>query len=88
MRSFAGVNVSKRGRSFQQRSGGLLSDCSVTGHGISDGDWLLTMSWQSNPKAVTALASAWGHQVMVVPGGEHSLDKDYVAMLLDQWLKQ
>jgi len=46
------------------------------------------LDWQSNPTAVTALANAWGHQVTVVPGGEHRLDKDYVGKLLDRWLKQ
>ena len=44
------------------------------------------LDWQSDPTAVTALASAWGHSVTVVPNGEHRLDKSYVANLLDRWL--
>jgi hypothetical protein len=46
------------------------------------------LDWQSNPKAVTDLASAWGHTVTVVPGGEHRLEKSYVSDLLDRWLKK
>lgn len=46
------------------------------------------LDWQSNPSAVTQLASAWGHSVTVVPGGEHRLDKSYVAGLLDRWLER
>jgi hypothetical protein len=45
------------------------------------------LDWQSDPSAVTALANSWGRLVTVVPGGEHCLDKDYVARLLDRWLK-
>jgi len=46
------------------------------------------LDWQSNPVAVSALASAWGLSATVVPGGEHRLDKSYVNVLLDRWLNQ
>lgn len=46
------------------------------------------LDWQSDPTTVTALATAWGHSVSVVPNGEHRLDKNYVNIVLDRWLMQ
>ena len=42
--------------------------------------------WQSDPVAVTRLASLLGVPVTVVPGDGHMLGKDYVGRLLDGWL--
>jgi hypothetical protein len=42
--------------------------------------------WQSIPANVQALGRLTGISVIVVPGGDHDLGKDYVGPLLDQWL--
>jgi hypothetical protein len=42
--------------------------------------------WQSDPVAVTRLASLLGLPVTVVPRDGHMLGKDYVGRLLDGWL--
>jgi hypothetical protein len=42
--------------------------------------------WQSIPANVQALGRLTGITVIVVPGGDHDLGKDYVGPLLDQWL--
>lgn len=42
--------------------------------------------WQSIPANVQALGRLTGISVIVVPGGDHDLGKDYVGQLLDQWL--
>ncbi len=42
--------------------------------------------WQSTPDNVSAFAKLVNAQVAVVEGAGHSLPKEYVGALLDQWL--
>ncbi len=42
--------------------------------------------WQSNPDNVSAFAKLVNAQVAVVEDAGHSLPKEYVGALLDQWL--
>lgn len=42
--------------------------------------------WQSIPDNVTQLGGLMGLNVTVVPGAGHTLGKDYVGALLDDWL--
>jgi len=43
--------------------------------------------WQSNPDNVTTFATLVNAQVTVVKDAGHSLPKEYVATILDSWLK-
>lgn len=43
--------------------------------------------WQSNPKNVKVFADLVGLKFHVVQGGGHMLPKDYVANVLDRWLR-
>jgi hypothetical protein len=43
--------------------------------------------WQSNPTNVLALGIALDIPVIVVPAGEHRLDRAYVSQVLDAWLE-
>ena len=45
-----------------------------------------SQDWQSIPDNVTAFAELIHAQVTVLEGADHSLPKEYVASLLDNWL--
>ena len=42
--------------------------------------------WQSNPDSVSKFSMLTGLKANIVPGAGHALPKEYVKLLLDEWL--